>query len=249
MSNTAYTDDSKPQNVSPSPQRIQRVAIPSVVEVGDVEEEEDVQPTGLFSTPGRAFALGSSVVALLLVFAVVIFIVSARNAPPPATGNVASTGKIQSSVPVIANISKTGAVTKGSVPPNFEWTDPTSGQKMSLAGLKGKPVWINFWGTWCPPCRGEMPEMQKVYNNHKNDVAILGISMGPRDSTEAVLGFLGQFRYDWTFIHDGDQQLAVKYQASAIPMSYFIGSDGTVKAISVGGIQADAMEKLLTQAR
>lgn len=256
MSNTAYTDDPKSANMSSVPPKATRVAPYEPVQE---EQYEESTPVGLLSTPGRAFALGGSLIALLAVFAAVVFLLSARgnssvpvgagSGAPPITGNNtgASTGAYK--VPVISNVSQSGALSKGSVPPNFEWTDGATGQKMSLATMKGKPVWINFWGTWCPPCRAEMPEMQKVYNKHMNDVAILGVSMGPRDDPGQVIGFLNQFKYNWTFIHDGDSQLALKYQASAIPMSYFVGSDGTIKAVSVGGIQADRMEGLLSEAK
>lgn len=251
MSNTAYTDDPKPANASSLPQRAARVAPYAPVQ----EEVEGNAPSGLLSSPGRAFALGGSLIALLAVLATVVFLLSSRTQPGTTalstvqTGASNNAGGANSRVPVISKISESGAVSKGSVPPDFEWTDGATGRKMSLAAIKGKPVWINFWGTWCPPCRAEMPEMQKVYNKHKNDVAILGVSMAPSDDPDKVVGFLNQFKYDWTFIHDGDSQLALKYQAAAIPMSYFIGSDGTVKAISVGGIQADRMEGLLAEAK
>jgi thiol-disulfide isomerase/thioredoxin len=219
----------------------------------DYDQQAEAQPAGLFGTPARAFMLGLSLVALIAVFGAIIFLLMSRNSGTPVasktqTGSL-SVGQVIAGVPVIHDISKTGAVTKGSVPPDFQWTDASSGQKMSLSALHGKTVWINFWGTWCPPCKAEMPEIKKVYDKHKNDLIVLGVSMFPRDNPDLVSQFLGEYNYDWTFIHDGDQQLAVRYQAFNIPMSYFIGSDGTIKAISVGGIQADAMEKLLAEAK
>lgn len=219
------------------------------------KQYDDEPPTGLFSTPGRAFALGGSLVALLVVLSALVFMLGARNTPPvEGTGSIENTSpagmpSVQSKVPVVSNVSQTGSVTKGSIPPNFEWTDARTGQKMSLTDLRGKAVWLNFWGTWCPPCRAEMPEMQKVYNKHKDDLTIIGISLGPRDTPGLVLDYLNQFHYNWDFVQDDSQELGVKYQAFNIPMSYFIGPDGTIKAVSIGGIQANAMEGYIAQAR
>ena len=206
------------------------------------EEYEQPQRTGLFSSPARALALGGSVVALLLVFAVAIFVANGRSNQGPVE-------RLTTDVAVIAKVSQTGGLTTGSVPPNFEWTDPATGRTVSLAGLKGKPVWINFWGTWCPPSRAEMPAMQQVYSKHKDDLIILGISMAPRDDPGIVSEFLKHTSYTWTFVHDQDQAVALKYRAGSIPTSYFIGADGTVKAVSVGAIPESMMENFIAQAK
>ena len=212
----------------------------------EYEEYEQPQPAGLFGSPTRALALGASVLALLLVFAVAILI---ANGPGPAKPIYEPPPPGATDVPVISSVSQSGAPTKGSVPPNFEWTDPVTKQTVSLASLKGKSVWINFWGTWCPPCRAEMPAMEKVYSKHKDDLVILGVSMAPRDYPGLVSDFLKENRYSWTFIHDDDQALAMRYQAGSIPMSYFIGPDGIIKAVSMGAIPENLMEDFIAQAK
>lgn len=261
MSKAVYSNVHKPRKVSAdfgepaeqtpqAPVRASRKAVSAPP--AEAFYSEEAPPVGLVGTPVRAFVLGFSVVALMAAFAVLIFMVANRNSgtAPPVQAGQSVHRDIQSQVPVLSNMSATGGLAQGSVPPSFDWNDPRTGQKMSLAGMKGHTVWINFWGTWCPPCKAEMPEIQKVYDLHKNDnLTVLGISMAPRDDPGMVLNFLKQYQYDWTFIHDGDQQLALKYQAYSIPMSYFIGADGTIKVINVGGIQADTMEQLLAQAR
>lgn len=206
---------------------------------------EPRQP-GLFSSPSRALALGGSIVALLVVFAVAIFVAAGNKTDGAIPQSITAGG---TAVPVISSVAQGGGLTTGSVPPNFEWVDAGTGQKASLASLKGKVVWINFWGTWCPPCRLEMPAMQNVYSKHKDDLYILGVSMAPRDSPGLVSEFLGQTKYSWTFIHDDDQALAMRYQAGSIPMSYFIGADGTVKARSLGAIPENMMEDFIAQAK
>ncbi|MDQ3928934.1 MAG: hypothetical protein M3328_07280, partial [Chloroflexota bacterium] len=64
-----------------------------------------------------------------------------------------------------------------------------------------------------------------------------------------VSEFLKQNSYSWTFVHDSDQAVALRYQAGSIPMSYFIGADGVVKAISVGAIPENMMEDFIAQAK
>ncbi|MEA2572969.1 MAG: hypothetical protein QOH93_267 [Chloroflexia bacterium] len=211
----------------------------------EYDQEDQPQRAGLFSSPARALALGGSIVALLVVFAVAIFIVIGRGTPQ----TIVRPTEGVTDVPIVSSISQSGALSKGSVPPNFQWTDPKTQQTVSLASLKGKPVWINFWGTWCPPCRSEMPSMEKVYSKHKDDLIILGVSMAPRDDPGIVSEFLKQNSYSWTFIHDNDQALALRYQAGSIPMSYFIGADGVVKAVSVGAIPENMMEDFIAQAK
>ncbi|HEY0072119.1 MAG TPA: TlpA disulfide reductase family protein [Chloroflexia bacterium] len=215
-------------------------------EYEEYDEYEQPQPRGLLGSPARALALGGSIVALLVVFAAVIFIANGRNNQKPIPQSITSGS---TDVPIISNVSQSGALTRGSVPPNFEWVDAGTGKTVSLASLKGKPVWINFWGTWCPPCRAEMPAMQKVYSKHKDDLVILGVSMAPRDYPDLVSDFLKQNKYAWTFIHDDQQALALRYQAGSIPMSYFIGPDGTVKSVSVGAIPENMMEDFIAKAK
>lgn len=206
---------------------------------------EQPQRSGLFSSPARALALGGSVVALLVVFAAAIFIANGPGSQRSIPTSLTSGG---TDVAVISRVADTGGTTQGSVPIDFEWTN-SKGEKVSLASLKGRPVWINFWATWCYPCRMEMPAMQKVYTKHKDDLVILGVSMAPRDSPGVVSEFLKQNSYEWTFIHDDDQSLAVKYRAGSIPMSYFIGADGTIKAMSVGAIPENMMEDFIAKAK
>jgi thiol-disulfide isomerase/thioredoxin len=215
---------------------------------GSEEYAQDAQPRqpGLFSSPARAVALGGSIVALLVIFAVAIFIAAGNKTDRAIPQSITAGG---TAVPVIASVAQTGGLTTGSVPPNFEWVDAGTGNKVSLASLKGKLVWINFWGTWCPPCRLEMPAMQNVYSKHKDDLIILGVSMAPRDTPDLVSEFLVQNKYAWTFIHDDNQALAMRYQAGSIPMSYFIGPDGTVKARSMGAIPENLMEQYIAQAK
>ena len=204
-------------------------------EDGYVEEDEEAyvtgeveQAPGLFSSPGRVVALGGAVLSLVLVMSVVVFLLGSQSTPAPPSG--VGTGI-------------------GQQAPSFSLVDVRTNQQVSLASLRGKPVFINFWGTWCPPCRYEMPAMQQFYDKHRGQVEVVGISMAPRDSTEMVKNFVDQERYTWTFIHDGDQQTQLNYQAFQIPTSYFLDENGMIRAVHIGPMDVAQMENYLQKAQ
>jgi thiol-disulfide isomerase/thioredoxin len=183
----------------------------------DSEEELYEEPTGLFSTPARTLTVIGSLVLLLMVGLVVAWLLGAQ-AKKPATTNIT-------------------APRVGALAPDIELVDVNTNQPVKLSALRGKPVFINFWGTWCPPCRAEMPEMQKLYNDLKGEVEFIGVSAGPRDSPDLVKNFVKQYNYTWTFIHDPNSESLLTYRVGGIPSSYFIDKDGVIRGIHVG--QAD----------
>ena len=199
-------------------------------------------PQGLFATPGRAFALTFALGMLLVVAAAVVWLSS--SAPSAAaTGQAtdgATAGRATGGSPEVAP--RTGALA-----PDFELVDVRTGQPVRLSGLRGEPVFINFWGTWCPPCRAEMPEMERLAQKYGDQIAILGVSMAPRDTPDLVKAFVDQYKYSWTFIHDADYGVARIYQVMSIPSSYFIDAQGTVRAVHVGAMNYQQMERYFEQ--
>lgn len=142
-----------------------------------------------------------------------------------------------------------GGVTKGSLARDFEWRDARTGEAVTLSSLRGKGVFINFWGTWCPPCKAEMPVMQKLYDTYQGEVEFIGVSMGPRDNTGAVKSFAEQYGYRWRFVHDDNYDVATQYEIAAVPTSYFINKDGVISAVHVGGMNREIMEGYLKQVK
>lgn len=228
------------------------------------EDEEVVQPVGLFSTPARAITLGFSILLLFLVVGTLAWFLgqSGKQGTNGANNNeqaykATSAGGLQP-IPDITNTkasytSKPDGVSEaprvGSLPPNFQWTDQKTGQPVTLESLRGKPVLLNFWGTWCPPCRAEMPEMQKIYDREKDNLTFLGLSMGPRDEPLGVAQFVQLNDYTWDFIHDPNSDVMLRYQVTGIPSSYFIDKNGVIRAIHVGGADAQILEDNLKKAQ
>ena len=115
------------------------------------------------------------------------------------------------------------------------------GKELSLSDLKGKKVFINFWATWCPPCKAEMPEIEKIYQETKDsDLVIVAIEIGEPLST--VKPFINNNKYNFKVLLDLDQSVATKYGISAIPTSYFIDKNGNIVSKNVGAMDIDQMK-------
>ena len=106
--------------------------------------------------------------------------------------------------------------------------------KVKLSDYKGKVIFLNLWATWCPPCRTEMPSMEKLYNNFKDkDFIILAVSQG--EKLDAVKNFLQKNSHAFPVFIDINNEVAKFYGTGSIPASYLIDKDGFIIARFVGG--------------
>jgi thiol-disulfide isomerase/thioredoxin len=227
--------------------------------VDEADEEEVPAGSQLFSSPARTITLVSSALLLFLMAAVAAWLIgqSGSKAQPPKVSSNSAPGKLLP-VPEINNsaaayASKPSGLAEaarvGALPPNFQWVDNKTGQTVTLESLRGKPLLLNFWGTWCPPCRAEMPEMQKLYDSLGGSVNFLGVSMGPRDEPLNVSQFVQLNKYSWDFIHDPNSDVMNRYQVTGIPSSYYIDKNGVIRSITVGGADAQILRDNLQKAQ
>ncbi|ASN05614.1 TlpA family protein disulfide reductase [Virgibacillus necropolis] len=130
--------------------------------------------------------------------------------------------------------------------PNFE-LETLSGETVKLSDLQGKKVFINFWATWCPPCKKEMPEMQKFYEQHSDEVEILAVNVtGQENSLKAVRDFSDNFKYTYPILLDKELKVTEEYMAFGLPTTYFIGTDGVVQQPrKIGPMTFDFMKEML----
>jgi peroxiredoxin len=134
----------------------------------------------------------------------------------------------------------------GDVAPDF--TLPTlSGEEVSLRDFRGKVVLLNFWATWCGPCRSETPDLQRLYEKYQDqNLVVVGVSVDEADTVEAVPGFIEEFGLTYPILLDTDLQTSVAYEGNfylgGIPKSYFIDPAGVVQDIGAGALEWDFME-------
>lgn len=108
------------------------------------------------------------------------------------------------------------------------------GKNISLGDYKGKMVLLNFWATWCKPCREEMPAMQKLYDMFVDEgFVILAVSID-RGKVEAVKAFVDELKLTFPIALDPTQEVRNKYFVNALPTSYLIGPDGKMKGFITG---------------
>ena len=117
--------------------------------------------------------------------------------------------------------------------PEFTLSD-LEGRDVSLKDYRGKIVFLNFWATWCPPCRNEMPSMEKLYRQLDGS-AFAMVAVDLQESSEQVRRFVEAAGFSFTVLLDTSGRTGASYQVSGIPTTYIIDKEGNVLAHTVGG--------------
>lgn len=128
------------------------------------------------------------------------------------------------------------------IAPDFTVYDADGGE-VRLSTYIGKPIVLNFWASWCGPCRTEMPDFHKVYQEIGNDVQFLMINMtdGSRETVEIASSFVAQQGYTFPVFYDTKAAAASAYGAYALPTTFFIDAQGYVVAQARGMIDHDTL--------
>jgi cytochrome c biogenesis protein CcmG/thiol:disulfide interchange protein DsbE len=133
----------------------------------------------------------------------------------------------------------------GKAAPQFELAT-LDGEAVSLAALRGRPVLVNFWATWCLPCRDEFPLLAEAYRAHADDrLEILGIVHD--DTADGARAFAADMGATWPIVLDPDDEAWADYLGVGMPTSFFIDTDGVVQAASLGGFSEDGLTALLAR--
>jgi cytochrome c biogenesis protein CcmG/thiol:disulfide interchange protein DsbE len=114
------------------------------------------------------------------------------------------------------------------------------GEPVTLSELRGQPVLVNFWATWCLPCREEFPLMAAAYAEHADDgLEILGVVHD--DTVNGARAFAADMNAEWPMLDDVDDVAWQDYTGVGMPTSFFVDSDGIVKAFSLGGFTEEGL--------
>ncbi|WP_147803233.1 peroxiredoxin family protein [Alkalicoccus halolimnae] len=119
------------------------------------------------------------------------------------------------------------------------------GEEVSLSDFRGeKKVMLNFWATWCPPCRAEMPDMQNVYEE-RDDIEIVAVNLTETEpGTEQVETFREDFGLTFPILLDRDVAVAEQFDIQPVPTSYMIDTNGQIQHIALGPMNEDTMTQI-----
>jgi peroxiredoxin len=129
--------------------------------------------------------------------------------------------------PTVQSVAERGVVDVGQLAPDFKLWD-LRGRQVSLSEYRGKVVLVNFWATWCGPCRVEMPAMEALYRDFdRRDFEILAISTDEQGAA-ATRPFSESIGLTFPILHDADYQVGLRYGARTLPMSFLVNRQGVV---------------------
>src|SRR5699024_3825065 len=132
----------------------------------------------------------------------------------------------------------------GQMAPDFELETLEEDTVVRLSDLQGERVIVNFWATWCAPCREEIPDFQKLYDSE--EVEILAVNMTESEKSEDdVIEFVDEFAMTFPVLLDVDSEVSETYQVQAYPTTYMIDSNGHIQYIAMGPMDYDLMAEQL----
>jgi peroxiredoxin len=181
---------------------------------------------------GRQLLL-AAIVVVVAGFGLAVITTPLASNPITAPNNAAAT-------PYILGPAPSQGLRPGSVPPELELTaaDGTKtpfkdldGNPISLAELKGKAVWINFFASWCPPCQSETPVLRDIADRYKDrGLAVVGISV-QETSADDVRAYAERYQLDYTIAADLTGEIFRDYRLWGLPTSFFIAPDGGIRSV------------------
>jgi thiol-disulfide isomerase/thioredoxin len=123
----------------------------------------------------------------------------------------------------------------GFAAPDFA-LDTLDGQSMKLSGLRGQPVLVNLWASWCPPCRAEMPALDAVYRKYRDaGFVVVAVNTTYQDTETDARAFVQRLGLSFPILLDRDGTTSQRYKLQGLPTSYFVGRDGVIRDIVIGG--------------
>ena len=128
--------------------------------------------------------------------------------------------------------------------PNVTILD-AAGKEVQLHSLVGKPIILNFWASWCPPCKQEMPDFEAAYKEYGSEIQFMMVNMtdGGRETISSAKEYIASQGYSFPVYFDTKQEAAIEYGVSAIPTTYFINAQGHIIAYAAGAITAQHLEQ------
>lgn len=132
----------------------------------------------------------------------------------------------------------------GHTAPDFELLN-LDGQPIRLSELRGQPVLINFWATWCGYCLDEMPVIEKYYERFTPDLTVLGVEVG--DSVDDIRAVVEKYGFTYDILRDPDSRVFDQYKLDAFPVTFMVDSQGIIQVKHLGWMSEDKLVSYLSQ--
>ncbi|MDQ6793579.1 MAG: TlpA family protein disulfide reductase [Chloroflexota bacterium] len=195
-------------------------------------------------------ATGVLLIVVVVLLPPVVSDPATSSRPSSPSVSTPSAGDVQTATAVLPTTSptSTGATTGvqvGQIAPDFALPS-LDGKTVHLSDFGGHPVWINFWASWCPPCRDEMPRLEGVYVTHAKDgLVILGVAV--RDSPADAGAFAKEVGVTYPIVLDVPGKVGDQYHAVALPVQYWLDRDGIVRDWAFGELPLDQYDTALAK--
>ena len=118
------------------------------------------------------------------------------------------------------------------------------GAEVSLSDFIGKPVILNFWASWCGPCKSEMPEFEAAYQKYREEIQFMMVNLtdGSRETVETAAEYIAGEGYTFPVFFDTESDAAITYGATSIPDTYFVDAEGHLVAYGSGALSGEILQ-------
>ena len=137
-----------------------------------------------------------------------------------------------------------GGIAAGEKAPDFELVDVQSGETVSLSSLQGRPVLLNFWATWCGPCRSEMPALERLKRQAPSGLQVVSVTA---DEPQIVRRFLANGGYTFACLMDASAEVSERYRVATLPRTLLLDEQGRVIWDHNGALERGAVEASLSE--
>jgi peroxiredoxin len=130
-----------------------------------------------------------------------------------------------------------------------DFTLPTlDGTSFTLSEFRGRPVVINFWASWCAPCRAEMPELVRAYEAHRGSgLVVVGVNVTDQDRMENARAFVDEFDVTYPIAFDETGTVSSGYGVLGLPTSVFVNPKGAIQRVVMGEVSGEALSRYIAE--
>ena len=182
-----------------------------------------------------------------------LFVIGCEHSSQPPNPNVTVPSPSADTLPSVGILTGIGPTSDTVHAIDFTWKDST-GKLDSLSEYKGKKVLLNFWATWCPPCREEIPALEDIAAKSGDSIKVIGVSVdGPLNALQTVRNFAKKTGINYPIVLDSNSALFSRYARAyhgspSIPETYIFSMDGSLKFTLVGSQSEQTFDSLLGRA-